>query len=80
MAMPTENCKALLLPREFVTVTSRGPVGAFSSTANFMVMVPLAIETSLMVTPLPVISTVVTPEAQDAPPPLTTNPFPVNVT
>src|SRR5881397_1428647 len=49
-ASPTENCNALLGPRDVAVTNSRGPVGALSAMANVMVMVSLVIDTSPMAT------------------------------
>src|SRR6267154_362530 len=76
---PTVNLTALLVPLELVTVTSRGPAGASGATVSVIVTAPLITETSLAVTPVPVMPTVVVPLPQEPPPPIT-NPLPLSVT
>src|SRR5437867_3757169 len=71
MGTPIVNVIGLLVPREFVTVTSREPGTAFASTASVMVTEVLDIEMLLKVTPRPLISTVDVPAAHEPPPPPT---------
>ena len=79
VASPTVNFTGLLVPRELVTVTSREPGGALRAMVKVIVAELFEIETLLIVTPLPLISTVLVPELHDAPPPLVTRPVPVTV-
>jgi hypothetical protein len=77
---PTLNLTALLVPNELVTVTSWDAGGASAATVNVAVIVSPPIDSPLMVTPAPVIATVVVPCTQEAlVPPPTKNPLPLNV-